>query len=89
MRIDSAELKQLLAKQVVLVTFTKLDGSTRQMWCTTSPEIIPAEHRPTGKVQLSEETLARTLRVFDTVAQSWRSFRLDSVTEVEWQSAPK
>lgn len=77
------ELRQLLADRIVIVTFMKADGTERRMHCTTNPTIIPAEHHPKGTGHLSEEAKERTLRVFDTLAQGWRSFRLDSVTEVE------
>lgn len=81
--MDTSELKQLLSERIVTVTFTKVDGATRKMACTTNPSIIPAQYHPTGRGHLSEAAKERTMRVFDVTAQGWRSFRLDSVTEVE------
>jgi hypothetical protein len=70
------DLKQLLKTKVLRVEFTKQNGETRKMLCTTSPVHIPPAHTPKGTlVNLNEETL----RVFDIESQGWRSFKLASV----------
>lgn len=71
-----------LARGECEVLFTKVDGTSRHMWCTTNPELIPDEKLPKfveGKEQktASEETVV----CFDTVIKEWRSFRVDSVIE--------
>lgn len=73
-------VKNHLAEDIIIVTFTKADGSERVMKCTTNPEFVPEEHTPKGDSTraLSDEVC----RVFDVENQAWRSFRWDSVLEV-------
>jgi hypothetical protein len=80
-------LKGLLRDDIttdLCVTFTKKDGTERQMYCTLVESRIPADKQP--KSGLEETTNSTTsgsaLRVFDTVANEWRSFRWDSITNV-------
>jgi len=66
-----------LQKQVMKVTFTKVNGEERVMECTLQehmiPETDPANHKENKEV----------LPVFDIDKGSWRSFRLDSITNIE------
>ena len=64
------------------VTFTKKDGTTRQMRCTLAESAIPAEKYP--KDGTGSTTAGSALRVFDTEVQEWRSFRWDSITDVTY-----
>lgn len=75
---NQAEIEKLLAEGIVYITFTKKNGDERVMKCTTNMEIIPSEQHPTGTGRSYEETKA----VYDVIAEGWRSFRWDSVTEV-------
>ena len=73
----------LLRAGVCTVTFTKVSGETRVMKATLNPAFIPAVQTP-PTLQEQKEQAERTLdviRVFDTEAQGWRSFRIDSVTD--------
>lgn len=81
--MDTKEIRQLLADRIVIVTFTKADGSERRMHCTTKLDLIPPVMRPTGKVNLSEETEQRVIRAYDIQVQGWRSFKVESVKEIE------
>lgn len=74
-------LRGLLHNEEVKITFTKKDGSEREMLCTLSNDKIPSEHAPknTGKTQ-SDEAIA----VFDLENDGWRSFRWDSVKKIEF-----
>ena len=64
----------------VQVTFTKKDGSERKMLCTLSESFIPPAKMPKGAGKAkSKEAIA----VFDVEKKEWRSFRLDSITNVE------
>ena len=74
-------LIELLRKEVVEVTFTKLDGDERVMTCTKSFDVIPEESRP----KTDKESKAGTVTVWDLNAKGWRSFRYDRVTKVEEQ----
>jgi len=61
-----------------VVTFTKVNGEQREMTCTLDENLIPdpieikASKSPKP---VNEEVLP----VWDTTAQGWRSFRIDSV----------
>jgi len=64
------------------VTFTKVNGDLRVMECTLNSDSIPPA--PTPNIAPQKEKAARTdkvLAVYDVVAEDWRSFRVDNVTE--------
>jgi hypothetical protein len=65
----------------VRVTFTKKDGTNREMLCTLAEGKIPADKQP--KTETTSETSGSAVRVFDLEKSEWRSFRWDSVTKVE------
>jgi hypothetical protein len=67
----------------VCVTFTKKDGTNRDMFCTLAESRIPADKQP--KTETTGKDSGSALRVFDTEKQEWRSFRWDSVTKVEFK----
>lgn len=72
-------LEVLRAKDPAVVTFTKVDGTVRDMYCTLNEELIPADKLPKNEKTLKENTAV--IRVFDLgEAKGWRSFRVDSVT---------
>lgn len=70
-------LRDLLTKDIVMVTFTKKDGSTREMVCTTIsdylPEITEARKEPSPEL----------VTVWDVENNGWRSFKFDSVQSIE------
>lgn len=70
-----------LATNICRVKFTKVNGEERDMTCTRNLERVPMDMRPKGENEADE--LKTTIRVFDTKAQGWRSFRVDSVKEFE------
>ena len=74
-------LEELLKTSIVTISFTKKDGTERQMLCTLGESKIPSEKLPknSGKAK-SEQSMA----VFDIEKQEWRSFRLDSVKKIEF-----
>lgn len=64
----------------VTVTFTKTDGTEREMRCTQAHDLIPIDKEPKGTTRaLSDEVV----RVFDLDKQEWRSFRWDSIISVD------
>ena len=73
-----------LAIGSVKVTFTKKDGTVREMMCTRKPTIIPADKHPKGLIVEKDE--ATTIRVFDIEKSEWRSFSIDSVTQFQPQA---
>jgi hypothetical protein len=76
-------LRELLRERVVGVTFIKKDGTERVMQATLSENFIPeatnSENSATTRKK-SDEALA----VWDIEAQGWRSFRWDSVKQVNF-----
>jgi hypothetical protein len=74
-------LENLLREHVVLVTFTKVDGSERKMSCTLIDNLIKI--KPEGRDLTRNENI---VRVWDTEKEAWRSFRRDSVISVEIKS---
>ena len=81
-------IKSLLQKGPITVTFTKADGTDREMRCTLDLARIPA---PTPNVPVDgvvKESKQRkkpdehSLRVFDLEKNEWRSFRFDRLKKV-------
>lgn len=71
----------ILKQHDVEITFTKKDGSTRVMKCTLDETKIPATEKKTERVKTVNEDV---LPVYDLDAKGWRSFRLDSITHVNF-----
>ena len=78
-----AALLEALNRSVCLVTFTKVDGTTRTMPCTLREDIVPPATRadPASQRKVREISDA-VMVVYCTDKQAWRSFRVDNVTEV-------
>jgi len=66
-----------LQKRAMRITFTKVNGEERVMDCTLQEHMIPETSESNRKQ--NEEVLP----VFDINKGEWRSFRLDSVTNIE------
>lgn len=68
------------------ITFTKKDGTEREMFCTLSESRIPVDKQPKSGLEeaTNSTTAGSAIRVFDTVKQEWRSFRWDSIKRVEF-----
>ena len=82
-------VKSLLQKGAVTVTFTKADGTDREMRCTLDPEQLPEVPVTAGPVDgIVKEAKERkkpdehSLRVFDLDKKEWRSFRFDRLQKV-------
>ena len=82
-------VRSLLQKQPVTVTFTKADGTVRDMHCTLDWDRIPADKQPQDvPVEKLLETKKRkqpdehSIRVFDLDKKEWRSFRFDRLKKV-------
>jgi hypothetical protein len=65
------------------ITFTKKDGTVRDMRCTLCEGRIPTDKQPKGDGTSTTDS-GSAVRVFDTEKQEWRSFRWDSVTKVSF-----
>jgi hypothetical protein len=66
-----------LQKKAMRVTFTKVNGEERVMDCTLQENLVP-ETNPDNRKENEE-----VLPVFDINKGEWRSFRMDSITNIE------
>ncbi len=66
-----------LQKKAMRVTFTKVNGEERVMDCTLQENLVPETSESNRKQ--NEEVLP----VFDINKGGWRSFRMDSITNIE------
>ena len=77
-RIGREWLISLLEQSPVEVVFTKKDGTERTMKCTLMEKFLPETVDPDRP--RNDETLA----VYDLEKEGWRSFRWDSVKQVNF-----
>jgi hypothetical protein len=86
---NRAELRSTLQRSVVIVEFTKKDGTTRVMKCTTDLSRIPEEYHPKEKVQEEETefTVEKPVKAENPdlfkiyeIDNGWRSFTYSQVT---------
>ena len=73
-----AILVEGLKKNVMRVTFTKINGEERVMRCTLHNSVLPEQPISGIKKKENQETLS----VWDLDNDGWRSFRLDSIKEM-------
>ena len=80
--MNKQELLCTLQSGAALVTFTKKDGSVREMKCTLKLDMIPTDLHPKVKeaTEIKEEKEeSDQIRVYDLDKQGWRSFNFSSV----------
>jgi len=77
--ISKSNLVNMLHGGIVQVKFTKKDGTERTMKCTLAEGIIVPHEKKTDREKIVNED---TLSVWDVENNGWRSFRLDSVIEI-------
>lgn len=70
-------IQSLLKTKVCKVVFEKIDGSERTMICTLKEDLLPT----LGESKTTKTPNETVMPVWDVEAQSWRSFRVDSVIE--------
>ena len=83
-------VKSLLQKGPITVTFTKADGTERDMLCTLDPSRLPAVPMVTVAGKLDEAGIPRqrkqpdehSIRVYDLEKNEWRSFRFDRLKKI-------
>jgi hypothetical protein len=83
-------LKRMLHVGVTTVTFTKADGSVRDMKATLDPAYVPTSAYPTAvPASLLTEDAKKpapenieVCKVWDTEANAWRSFRYDRIKSI-------
>ena len=89
-------IRSLLDKQPITVTFTKADGTDRDMKCTLNWNLIPQKPPMisiTGRVdgltteskrprREPKEADPAVIKVYDLDAMAWRSFRMDRLKKI-------
>lgn len=76
---DKEKILEQLQTGVVLVTFTKADGSLRDMKCTLQPRLLPTSLKE-STIKIDSESDA--LRVYDLEADGWRSFKISRLISI-------
>jgi len=67
----------------VKVSFTKKDGSLREMICTRVMDLVPDDEHPKDDNKEHEQN-PDVIPVWDLEKEAWRSFRVDSVVSIEF-----
>lgn len=70
------EILDYLKRDTLCVTFTKVDGARREMYCTHRTDIVPPVSESSGKAKNDE-----VCPVWDVEVEAWRSFRWDSIRD--------
>jgi hypothetical protein len=76
-------IKTMLKQKNAVIEFTKANGQHRVMRCTLREDILPPF---TEFGEVKTPTANDTLAVWDLELNSWRSFRFDTVTSVEFEA---
>lgn len=74
-------LRGILTVENVTVTFTKTDGTEREMRCTLNPVIAIPYEKKTEKLK---KTNTDALAVWDLDKNEWRSFRYSSIKSINF-----
>lgn len=83
--ITKNSIRKILQTSIVRVKFTKSDGTERSMLCTLMEEHLPVKDE--SKVTKPRKQSEDSIPVFDLENDGWRSFRYDSILEMEFGSA--
>jgi len=81
MKLTKEQIVDALKANVCKVTFTKINGEVRVMPCTLKEDVVPVYERKTPVKEATDKEKT-TLSVWCTDKAAWRSFRVDSVTEI-------
>lgn len=83
MNYDKPTLEKVLSENVCQVTFTKVDGSKRIMKCTLIESALPKKIQTDEENKRTRVVSDSVVPVFDLEKQAWRSFKIESVINVE------
>ena len=76
-----ATLEKLLKQEILEVNFNKKDGSNRTMLCSLKSEFLPKKE--ITEIKKSKKEHNNVLSVWDLEKDSFRSFRIDSITNYQ------
>jgi hypothetical protein len=84
MELQREQLVEQLKTSICEVTFTKVNGEKRVMPCTLREDLMPTIPADVGsKSTVKRHVVQNVLSVWCTDASAWRSFRIDSVTDMK------
>lgn len=75
------EIVEILKENTVTVSFTKVDGTVRDMRCTLQEQFLPEKTSEGSGRKPNDSVVA----VWDLDKESWRSFRVDSVQSIQME----
>ena len=83
--MNRQEMISALKEDVCRVTFKKVNGDTRLMYCTLKSDFLPENDRMINEAgfEPTKQVNEKILAVWDIDVQGWRSFRVDSVTHFD------
>ena len=73
--------QRVLRSGVCEVVFTKANGDERQMVCTLHPSFLPEIEESDNPDKKSSNETDDVITVWDTEADGWRRFRIDSLVQ--------
>ena len=75
-------LVDMLKNNVVVVTFTKVNGEERVMTCTLQASHIPNAPTQKGELVVEKKSNSNTVSAWDVNANGWRSLRVENVKSI-------
>jgi hypothetical protein len=79
MNYSKTELAEMLRRDIMEVSFAKVDGTGRVMKCTLIDKYLPT---PMTDIDATKKDNPNVLAVWDIDSNGWRSFRMNSITDV-------
>ena len=83
--MDYSAIQEKLRSDRCWVTFKKVNGDMRTMWCTLQKEYLP-EQKDIEEVINKSEDEPKAIAVWDLEKEAWRSFRIESMVRFEINS---
>ena len=77
------DLTEFLHNEIIEVMFTKKDGTERKMLCTLQSHLLDQSYESYDDTKPPKIINEEVMRVFDTEAQSWRSFLLANIKYIK------
>ena len=77
------DMKATLLENVCDVRFTKVAGTTRDMRCTLKEDLLPEPVASDTQINRNRKPNDSVQVVWDLDKKAWRSFRIDSVLEMQ------
>jgi hypothetical protein len=77
-------LKRVLETEIVHLTFTKKDGTIREMKCTLREDRLPEVQKDFDEDAPTRSKTKDTISFWDIESEGWRSCRYDSIKEIKF-----